>query len=88
MSTYYQKNRERILKGMARKVKCETCNKMIAFSNFPKHKRTRRHNELLNKDCKTYDSIENSVAEIRDRQELIRAIISANKNVFLSSLLA
>ena len=42
-SEYYQKNREAILQGMYRKVRCEACDTEIMFCNMPKHLRSRKH---------------------------------------------
>lgn len=41
--SYYQINKERVLKHMTRKVHCESCNCMVSFCNLPRHNRSPKH---------------------------------------------
>ena len=40
---YYESHRDEILKGMYRKVRCESCGTTHLFCNLKKHQRTKRH---------------------------------------------
>lgn len=41
--SYYQRNKQKILKGMYRKVRCETCGCEVTFCNWPRHKKSKKH---------------------------------------------
>lgn len=46
-TSYYQLNKERILKNMSRKVRCEACDCEVNFNNLPRHNRSPKHLGLL-----------------------------------------
>ena len=46
-TSYYQANKQRVLKHMARKVHCESCDCEVSFCNLPRHNRSQKHLGLL-----------------------------------------
>ena len=46
---YYQDNKERITEQNKKKIKCE-CGSVVSKGNLPKHKKTKKHIDIMNKE--------------------------------------
>lgn len=77
MSSYYYKNKERILKGMSRKVYCEICDKSVSKSNFPKHCRTEKHKAREGVDSQKYLALHANMTELRERVMFLEELITS-----------
>lgn len=44
---YYDKHRDKIIKNLCKKVKCEACNITLMISNKSKHNKTMKHKKNL-----------------------------------------
>jgi len=72
--TYYENNKDKILKKMCSDCWCSACGKNIKFHNMPRHKRSRKHiiqqaehlKSLINKDLSEKEKIELVINKIKD----------------------
>lgn len=81
-STYYEENREELLKKRSEKITCPTCGFQYSYSNKTNHLRTKKHKEAINKN-----KLDDLNKQIVNNYEILEKLKQLDKAGELSGLL-